>query len=81
MSRYATAVFYLCDNRPKKDLLAPISAHSISSPVSSSRASANQGCQALHRLENVDIFYGHLEYFMGIWDVFKTIWWVHFVII
>jgi hypothetical protein len=37
--------------------------------------------RALHRLENVDIFYGHLEYFMGIWDVFKTIWWVHFVII
>jgi hypothetical protein len=22
------------------------------------------------RLENVDIFYGHLEYFMDIWDTF-----------
>jgi hypothetical protein len=21
------------------------------------------------RLENVDIFYGHLEYFMDIWDI------------
>jgi hypothetical protein len=25
--------------------------------------------RALHRLENVDIFYGHLEYFKDIWDI------------
>jgi hypothetical protein len=24
---------------------------------------------ALPRLENIDIFYGHLEYFMDIWDI------------
>jgi hypothetical protein len=24
---------------------------------------------ALGRLQNVDIFYGHLEYFMEIWDI------------
>jgi hypothetical protein len=25
--------------------------------------------RALHRWENVDIFYGHLEYFSDIWDI------------
>jgi hypothetical protein len=25
--------------------------------------------RALHKLENVDIFYGHLEYFMLNWDI------------
>jgi hypothetical protein len=25
--------------------------------------------RALGRLENIDIFYGHLEYFTDIWDI------------
>jgi hypothetical protein len=25
--------------------------------------------RALHRLKNADIFYGHLEYLMEIWDI------------
>jgi hypothetical protein len=34
------------------------------------------------RLENVDIFYGHLEYLMDIWDILHmTIHLVHFVFI
>jgi hypothetical protein len=28
--------------------------------------------RALHRLENIDIFYGHLEYFTGIWNILRT---------
>jgi hypothetical protein len=28
--------------------------------------------RTLHRLENVTIFYVHLEYFMDIWDILRT---------
>jgi hypothetical protein len=32
-------------------------------------------------LENVDIGYGHLEHFMGIWDISMTIWYIFPVLV